>query len=822
MTGGMDNPVDVVFTPSGERIFSTTFLVHPGNGVRDGLIHAVYGGVYGKEQGALDGHPRTGELMPILAHLGAAAPCGLARLETKQLRVDYINDVLACSFNMHKITRHKLLKSDSTFKSVSIDFLASDNVDFHPTDVLEDADGSVIVVDTGGWYKLCCPTSQLEKPDILGGIYRVRAKGSHVVEDPRGKTIKWSALMDDELAELLNDKRPAVARRARQLLSKRGKAAVESLHRIIKESSDWNHRLQAVWALTWIKDAAAREAVRSALSDKEQTIVQAALHSISVWRDKAAEPLVAKMVDHYLTPVHSRRVAAEALGRIGNPATVPTLFSAVEHCEDRVREHSLIYAAMEIGDVAAIRKHLTSDRPRIRRASMIALDQMPGGDLPSKEVTPLLSSDDEVLRETAWWIVDHHPEWAGELAGYFQTAVKQELNEEDAALLTSRLARFAGAEAIQKVMAERLQDAATPAVTRLAILSAMTASRQKPIPAAWSQPLLEQLSSETPDILAAAVSAVKTLTDAKPDASFTKRLQQLAHDDELPPDVRLQALLSLPSGSRNLNPATLTFVCEQMNLKESVVWRSLAVDVVTTTPLDGWEMETVAKVLPTTGTMELRRLMEWFAKSKDKNLGMTVAAALNKSPAATSLFSDKLKQQLSGFGPDALECAAPLLAHIEKENRDKVARVESILALMPKADARNGHQVFKSSQASCLACHRRGYLGTNVGPDLNGIGRIRTERDLLESILFPSLTFVRSYEPVAIATIDGKVYSGTIVDENREELSLQLDAQKSVRIPIAEIDERKQGTVSTMPAGLEKQLAPQDLADLVKFLKEGR
>ena len=48
MTGGMDNPVDVVFTPGGERIFTTTFLVNPGGGQRDGLIHAIYGGIYGK------------------------------------------------------------------------------------------------------------------------------------------------------------------------------------------------------------------------------------------------------------------------------------------------------------------------------------------------------------------------------------------------------------------------------------------------------------------------------------------------------------------------------------------------------------------------------------------------------------------------------------------------------------------------------------------------------------------------------------------------------------------------------------------------------
>ncbi len=44
MTGGMDNPVDVAFTPSGERILTATFLEHPQAGRRDALVHAVYGG----------------------------------------------------------------------------------------------------------------------------------------------------------------------------------------------------------------------------------------------------------------------------------------------------------------------------------------------------------------------------------------------------------------------------------------------------------------------------------------------------------------------------------------------------------------------------------------------------------------------------------------------------------------------------------------------------------------------------------------------------------------------------------------------------------
>jgi putative membrane-bound dehydrogenase-like protein len=64
MTGGMDNPVDIAFSASGEMFVSGTFFVQPAGGKRDGILHAVHGGVWGKEHGVLDGHPRTGDLMP--------------------------------------------------------------------------------------------------------------------------------------------------------------------------------------------------------------------------------------------------------------------------------------------------------------------------------------------------------------------------------------------------------------------------------------------------------------------------------------------------------------------------------------------------------------------------------------------------------------------------------------------------------------------------------------------------------------------------------------------------------------------------------------
>ncbi len=176
---------------------------------------------------------------------------------------------------------------------------------------------------------------------------------------------------------------------------------------------------------------------------------------------------------------------------------------------------------------------------------------------------------------------------------------------------------------------------------------------------------------------------------------------------------------------------------------------------------------------------------------------------------------------MAGYGDSIATKAEPLLKKIEEENRSKIERVEKILALLPTADIRRGIRVFQSAKASCIACHTRGYLGGKIGPDLNRIGQVRTERDLLESILFPSLTFVRSYEPMSIVTDDGRVFSGLVKEESDESVTMQLDAQKSVVIPKSTIDERFPGKVSVMPAGLEKQLSPQELADLVKYLKEG-
>ena len=98
--------------------------------------------------------------------------------------------------------------------------------------MIEDADGSLLVIDTGAWYKLCCPTSQLAKPDVLGGIYRVRRVAAPEPRDPRGLELTWTAAAPDDLAARLGDERPAVQTRAVSALGRMGVNALDALERV--------------------------------------------------------------------------------------------------------------------------------------------------------------------------------------------------------------------------------------------------------------------------------------------------------------------------------------------------------------------------------------------------------------------------------------------------------------------------------------------------------------------------------------------------------------------------------------------------------------
>jgi putative membrane-bound dehydrogenase-like protein len=820
MTGGMDNPVDVVFTPGGERIFTTTFFQHPGGGLRDGLIHAVYGGIYGKDHAVIHDavHKWTSPaLMPVLTHLGAAAPCGLTRYESRVFGPEYQDNLFACLFNMHKITRHVLIPDGAGFKTRDEDFLVSSNLDFHPTDIHEDADGSLLVIDTGGWYKLCCPTSQLHKPDVLGGIYRIKRKGAAKMVDPRGRKLAWTKQTLAELAKLLGDARPAVRLRAVQVLGERGTQAVPALAEVIRSGKSAEARRNAVWAATRIEGAEARAAVRQALGDVDETTRQAALHAVSVRRDRAAVPALVSMLKSLSVP--NRRAAAEALGRIGDRSAVPALLSALGTPADRALEHSLTYALIEIGDAAETRAGLKrGEKDLIRRAALVALDQMDGGGLKAETVAAELSSEEARTKETAWWIAGRHPEWAGAVTGFLRdrlcTADKLAPAAQDE--LVQHLARFAGSAPVQQLLADPLPGQNAPRIA----LRAMARANLKQAPESWVARLAEVLGGDNAELHAEAIATVRALRIApKQSTKLAAALFRIGSDVQAPEKTRVAALAAVPGGLTKVQPSLFTFLRAHLDSEQPVAVRSAAAEVLARARLDAGQLLALTESLRTAGPLELDRLLEAFVQSTDNKVGERLIAALQTSAARLSLRVETVKPRLAKYSPAVQQQAETLYAALNVDAAKQQARLEQLLLSLKEGDVRRGQAVFNSTKAACASCHAIGYLGGKVGPDLTHIGKIRTERDLLESIVFPSASLVRSYEPVQVTTKTGKMYNGLVRKDAPDEVVLALSATEEARIARNDIEEVLPSKVSVMPAGLDQQLTVRELADLVAFLK---
>lgn len=139
--------------------------------------------------------------------------------------------------------------------------------------------------------------------------------------------------------------------------------------------------------------------------------------------------------------------------------------------------------------------------------------------------------------------------------------------------------------------------------------------------------------------------------------------------------------------------------------------------------------------------------------------------------------------------------------------------------VLTRGNAARGEQVFRRTDLGCLKCHSLAGAGGNIGPDLRDIGSNSPVDYILRSILNPDESIKEQYETVLVATADGGIFHGILVEDSAQRLVLK-DANGQVRIIAkADIEERNKGP-SLMPKGLEQFMTRSELVDLVRFLSE--
>ncbi|MCA9213977.1 MAG: c-type cytochrome [Planctomycetales bacterium] len=807
MTGGMDNPVELVFLPNGERIFDTTFFQHPGNGQRDGLIHAIYGGVYGKRHGVLDGHPRTGDLMPVLTQLGAAAPSGLVRLRSEVH--GFQGQLLTACFNLHTVMRHELTPVGATYQTQDMPLVTSNDLDFHPTDVIEDADGSILIVDTGGWYKLCCPTSQLHKPDVLGGIYRLKRSDASRPDDPRGHSIDFASRSVHDLIALLDDSRPAVCDQAMAQLSSRGKSAIGNLASVLtNEKHSAMTRVNVVWTLCRTDYDEARAAIRLGLEDSDSTVRHASIHAVSVWRDGGPlSQLHANLADG---DAPLKRAAAEAIGRIGKATSVRKLLDAIEtsaDTSDRVLQHSLTYALIEIGATPPLLDAIADDDTQL--AALLALNAIPNAQFDAEQICGLFSADDTEVRDLAVSIAVKHSEWRPQIIAAIEAAYTSESVQPE--LLAQQLAAFDELKPVRGFINEILPSDDSSQLRKRAILFAVDPSA---IELSTCSKLLKDALSRNDEESIERVVTVLDGRDLADHDDVQKLLAGIATAENRNDRLRMKAIAVL----RSNDDQYVQFLLAKVDVENLAATRAMAASTIASLRLTDEQLKQLAERVPDVGPLEIEQVISAFNRDIDQSTLLVLLNAVSKSPFASSLSADRLMAIATNWSDTQKALVRKAMAKPDASQEEKVKRIDQMLASLPSGDIRRGQKIFHGEKTACFSCHAVGYRGGTVGPDLSRIGRIRSKRDLLESVLYPSASFVRSYEPIVVVTVGGKQFAGTVRDKTGSVLTLQLNATEQHSIAMSDIEALHSGTVSIMPEGLDKLLSEQEFADLLEFL----
>src|SRR6185437_15892070 len=125
-------------------------------------------------------------------------------------------------------------------------------------------------------------------------------------------------------------------------------------------------------------------------------------------------------------------------------------------------------------------------------------------------------------------------------------------------------------------------------------------------------------------------------------------------------------------------------------------------------------------------------------------------------------------------------------------------------------EAHAGREVYNRI---CGQCHKIYGQGQDVGPDITANGRASFEQ-LLSNVFDPSLVIGASYQARTVQAADGRILTGLLAEDSPQRIVLKVQGGKLETVARDDVEAMKVSELSLMPEGLEKQLKPQEIADL--------
>lgn len=175
------------------------------------------------------------------------------------------------------------------------------------------------------------------------------------------------------------------------------------------------------------------------------------------------------------------------------------------------------------------------------------------------------------------------------------------------------------------------------------------------------------------------------------------------------------------------------------------------------------------------------------------------------------------RQKLTGHDDQAIARRASRLLRRPPPADRETALKNHQAAIKLQGDAKRGEAVFGRA---CAACHQLNNTGNPIGPNLAFL-RNRSASELLIQILDPNRDVDPAYLQYTVELEDGSEVSGMIVSESAAELEIQrVDAKQTIKR--TDIKSISGSSLSLMPEGLEQGITPEQMADLLAYLRSSQ
>ncbi len=282
-------------------------------------------------------------------------------------------------------------------------------------------------------------------------------------------------------------------------------------------------------------------------------------------------------------------------------------------------------------------------------------------------------------------------------------------------------------------------------------------------------------------------------------------------NDEAPEDERSRAvrLLGRSELKREADIASLValLVPQSSGALQTAAVEALARlddDQVPTALLAGWKSHGPA----------LRSEILDALLSRDAWITVLLTAVENKQVPASDIDAARRQRMLRSKDDAIKALAARLLSGAIEANRQQVFQRHSDVLTM-NSDSQAGAAVFAKR---CAVCHRLRGVGHEVGPNLASLTDYSPPA-LLMAMLDPNRAVDAKFLDYIAVTTSGLTYTGMLVNETGNSVTLMGQEGKQQTVLRTELEVLQATGKSLMPEGLEKDLSPQDLANVIAFLR---